>query len=443
MRKMLVLLIVTMSAGCTWSDGENQNNEFSCTNKGQKRFVLAAMRDWYLWNDLLPGNVKVADYATPEELLAFLTTFSPDDGSGQPIDVFSYIGSAAADAQFFGEGQYEGYGFSVSLVAADDARLTRVFADSPAGVAGLARGQRILALNGRTVAEIEAAEGLYVALDTTPLDFTMRSPDGTEFLAALAHGLVTIDPVPQSRIIDAGGGRMVGYLELTTFIRTADLELDSVFADFRANGVNDVILDLRYNGGGLVNTAELLGDFLGGDVAENLIFSKTLFNADRAAEYNRDELFDRLANSMSLSRLVIIATQATASASELVTNSLDAHVEVAIVGDRTFGKPVGQVGFEYCDNILRSTAFQTVNANDFGDYFGGLPVTPGCAAADDLSVPTGDATDPNMLAALGYLDTGGCPVVAAPGGLEKALLEQDAPRQDRRGPPWREFAGAY
>ena len=65
------------------------------------------MRDWYLWNNLLPGNVDVDSYATPEALLAFLMTFSPDDGSGQPIDHFSYIGSAEADAPFFGEGKVE------------------------------------------------------------------------------------------------------------------------------------------------------------------------------------------------------------------------------------------------------------------------------------------------------------------------------------------------
>jgi len=257
----------------------------------------------------------------------------------------------------------------------------------------------------------------------------------------ITKDIVTIDPVPQSRIIDAGGGRMVGYLELATFVSTADPALDTVFEQFNAAGVNDVIIDLRYNGGGLVSTAELLGDFFGGDVAENLIFSKTNFNADRAADYNDIEFFDRLANSVSLSRLVVIATRGTASASELVTNGMEPHVEVAIVGDRTFGKPVGQVGFEFCEKILRPTAFQTVNADDFGDYFDGLPVD--CAAADDLNVPVGADNDPNMIAALAYLDTGACPVAAVPGGASKPGVSRDMPRPDRHGPPWREFAGAY
>lgn len=443
MRKVVVMLmsaflVVACSSG---GGGGGQSGNNQCSNTAQKDFVLLAMQEWYLWNDLLPNNVNVDDYATPETLLAFLTTFSPVDGSGEPIDKFSFINSAAADAAFFGEGRFEGFGFSWKQLAADDFRVTRVFSGSPADNGGLARGQRFLELNGRTIAEIEAAEGFSAAFDTTPLDFTMREPNSNEFTVSIAKDIVTINPVPQWRVIDAGGGRMVGYVELSTFISTADPVFNTVFAEFNANGVNDVIIDLRYNSGGLVSTANLLGDYFGGDVAENLTFSKTLFNADRAAGNNSEEFFDRLANSVSLSRLVVIATQSTASASELVTNGMDPHVEVVIVGDRTFGKPVGQVGFEFCEKILRPTAFQTVNADDFGDYFDGLPAD--CATADDLNVPIGDATDPNMVAALGYLDTGACPVMSLPGGQQRATFEEDYPQPDRRGPPWREFAGAY
>jgi len=238
---------------------------------------------------------------------------------------------------------------------------------------------------------------------------------------------------------------MIGYIELAGFIGTADTVLDSVFADFVANGVNDVILDLRYNGGGLVDTANLLGDLLGGDVAENLVFSETRFNADRAAEFNSINLFTRLANSMSLSRLVVIASNRTASASELVTNSMAPHVAVTIVGEATFGKPVGQVGFEFCSKIFRPVAFQTVNADGFGDYFGGIPAD--CPAVDDLTVAVGADADPNMVAALEYLATGQCPVAAAPATLLKQQpaqqLQSQLGRRAPAAPPWREFAGAY
>ncbi len=441
MRNLLTLLLITILTACGSSSGDDP-----CSSTGQKQFVLDNMRAWYFWNDLLPAQVDLGLFASPEELLAFLITFSPDDGSGNPIDRFSFINSAAADSQFFGEGKFEGFGFSSKFVDVDgtDLRLTRVFTDSPAFREGLRRGQRILELDDRTIAEINAAEGLGVVFGTSPLKFLMRNIDGSEFAVTITHDIVTINPIPQWRIIDAGSGRMVGYLELATFIGTADPVFDEVFGAFRAAGVNDVIIDLRYNGGGLVSTAELLGDYLGGDIADGQIFSHTFFNADRA-DSDSTEFFEQPVtnNSVSLSKLVIIATGGTASASELITNSMDPYVVsgVTIVGDTTFGKPVGQVGIDFCEKRLRPTAFQTVNVLDFGDYFNGLPVD--CPAADDLNVAVGEDTDPNMVVALAYLDSGSCPVAAAAEGPAKFEAAAAILQLDRRGPPSREFAGAF
>jgi C-terminal processing protease CtpA/Prc len=426
-----MFLLATLTA-CEWSGGDDQQG-YTCSNHDQKRFVRDATEYWYLWNDLLPDTIRVRDYDSPEELLASLIEV-------QPLDDFSYIGSAAADAAFFGAGQYFGFGFSWRRVAADDIRLTQVFTGSPASRAGFSRGQRIVALDGRTVAEVDAAEGVDAVLDQPTVEFTLREIDAiTEFTVQITQDVVTIDPVPQWRLIPTAAGPPVGYVEFSTFVATADPVLDSVFADFRANGVTDVIVDMRYNGGGLISTAEFLGDLLGGEVAENLVFTRTLFNADRSAEYDSATFFARLASSVSLSRLVVIATQSTASASEIVTNGMDPHVEVTIVGDRTFGKPVGQVGFEFCGKILRLTAFQTVNADGFGDFFGGLPAD--CGAPDNLNLPIGDTADPNMVAALEYLSTGSCP--PAPAALRSNAENGLQPQKQRSGPPWRELAGAY
>jgi hypothetical protein len=214
-----------------------------------------------------------------------------------------------------------------------------------------------------------------------------------------------------------------------------------VFAQFLAAGVNDVVLDLRYNGGGVVNTANLLGDLLGGRVAQNLLFSQTVFNEQRAPANNTLEFFDLRGGSISLSRLVVIATAATASASELIINGMGPHADVAIVGADTFGKPVGQVGLEFCDQILRPTAFQTLNANDFGDYFDGLPAT--CQVSDDLDIAVGADQDPNMIAAMTWLDTGACPPAAATLAKPGTSASKTVPRPVRRGLPEREFADAY
>jgi len=448
MRKLICLMAFATLTACGGSSDGVVGPEVgtaACSNDGQKQFVLDNLYDWYLWNDLLPANIDIADYDSPEELVFNVTrNFGPQSASNEPIDLFSSVGSAAADSQFFGEGKFEGFGFSWRFAdqAQTDLRITRTFAGSPADVGGLSRGQQVLTLNSRSAADIAANEGVsaFFAANST-VDFEVQPVVGAVFTSTIDKAIVTIDPIPQWRIIDVGGGRNVGYLELSTFISTADAEFDEVFAAFRSAGVNEVIMDLRYNGGGLVSTAELLGDYLGGSVAQNLIFSSTEFNADRAAQYNTIEIFDLLANSISLSRLVVIASRRTASASELVTNGLIPHVDVAIVGDRTFGKPVGQIGLEFCEKILRPTSFKLANSLGDGDYFDGLPVD--CAATDDLNVAVGADADPNMVAAMSYLNTGACPVTSLSGSNFKASAENRSAQPAKPRPPHRELLDAY
>jgi C-terminal processing protease CtpA/Prc len=423
-------------AGCDGAAvaGNAQPGTGVCSADVQKQFVLDAMRDVYYWNDLLPASVDLDAHATAEELLAYLISF-------QPLDGFSYIDLAANDAQFFGAGQYRGYGFSSRFEGPGDLRFTRVFSLSPAAQAGFARGQRIVMLNGRGIAEIEANEGVDTLFGQPSLEFTLRRADDSEFSVSIDQGLVTIDPLPQWRVIDRPDGTSVGYLELATFISTAESEFESVFAAFRLANVADVIVDLRYNGGGLIDTTELLGDYLGGAIANNLVFSRTLFNENNDFA-NRTRFFQRLLNSAVISRLVVISTNRTASASELIANSMRPHVAVSIVGDTTFGKPVGQLGIEFCDKILRPTAFETVNADNEGAYFGGLPAD--CPAPDDLSIAVGDDSDPNLVSALTLLDTGACPPGTA-GQPEQGKPARDWSPAEYTGPapPWREYASAW
>lgn len=451
MRNIVVLLLAVVLAACGGGSSgitgpAPGGDTGACSNDEQKQIVLDNLYAWYLWNDLLPANLSIDDYTSPEQLVASVTTtFGPQDADGNPIDLFSSVGSLQADIEFFGEGRFEGFGFSWRFVdpASSEFRITRVFAGSPAAGGGLDRGQRLLSLDGRTIEDIEAAEGVSAVFSNNDtLTFEMERVDATVFTASITKDIVTIPPVPQWRLIDQGAGvPPVGYVELSTFISTADAELDTVFSEFGNANVTNVILDLRYNGGGLVSTAELLGDLLGGDIAENLVFSSTEFNADRAAQNNRTTFFARLASSINLDQLVVIATRGTASASELVTNGLIPHATVTIVGDNTFGKPVGQIGLEFCEKILRPTSFRLANADGDGDYFGGLAVD--CPAADELSVPIGDDLDPNMIAAMSVLNTGACPVVALPGGQFKPQGEALDRRPRATGRPERDIAGAF
>ncbi|MFQ5609433.1 MAG: S41 family peptidase, partial [Woeseiaceae bacterium] len=203
---------------------------------------------------------------------------------------------------------------------------------------------------------------------------------------------------------------------------------------------NDVIIDLRWNGGGLVSTTEVLADYLGGFIAQNLTFSNTEFNADRGPLNNSSYQFGLRGNSINLSRVVFVANTSSASASEMITNGMEPHAETTIVGDRTFGKPVGQVGLTFCDKILRPTSFRLTNAVGFGDYFDGLPAD--CAVTEDLAIPIGADNDPHIIAATTFLNTGGCPVISVPPGFSKTGPPDFEPPVDHSKPE-REFLYAY
>ncbi|MGR9093359.1 MAG: S41 family peptidase, partial [Gammaproteobacteria bacterium] len=392
-------------------------------------------------NDLLPPDISINDYGSPEELIAQVTrTYGPQSDTG-PVDLFSFVRTAQSEQDFLEGNLGELFGFSYRFVdpELEILRIVRVYTGSPADLGGLARGQRILTLNGRDVTEIANSEGISSFFSSNrTVTFVI---EGLLDPVTITKDVVTIDPVAQWRLIDRGDGLPpVGYMQLDTFISTAEPTFDTVFGEFKAAGVTDVILDMRYNRGGLVSTAYVLGDYLGGLVAENLVFNRTEFNADRA-DNNRVELFDLQGNSLSLSQFVLIATRATASAPELVTNGMVPHVDTAIVGDRTSGKPTGQIGLEFCDKIMRPTAFRYANANGDTDFFDGLPVD--CAAPDDLNTEIGADDDPNVIAALSYLNTGACPAAAATGGQQKPAYVTPPAETESNDTPARLYLDAY
>jgi hypothetical protein len=433
---------------CGGGGSSAANSTPACTAAAQKQAVAGLMQQWYLFNDepeqqqKYPG-LDPADFGTPDALLDFLRYRPEQFDRG-----FSFLTTAAEDQQFFGEGQFIGFGFGSKFADAPanaDLRLTQVFADSPAAAAGLARGFRILAIDGRSVEAINQAEGLGAALGPADIGvtrtFSVRDSDGIEFDVDLAKALVTIDPLPYSTVFDLGG-TPVAYLDLRTFVSTADAKLEAAFADFEAAAVTALVVDLRYNGGGLVSTAQRLADLIAGFVAAGEVQSQTLFSSANS-EFNAVTRFTRRSNSLTLlQQVVFITTESSASASELVINALRPHMAVALVGSATFGKPVGQSALGFCsgERLLRAVTFEVVNALGEGEFFDGLAAD--CALADELAVPIGDPQEASLAGALHFVTNGSCPPVAA--------IAKPAPRTalgdlafEAAGSAARRYAGAY
>lgn len=404
-------------AACGGGGGGGGN---SCSATGHKQFVLDVTRDWYLFPELLPATVDVADYPDAQALLDALTATARAQGKDR---FFSHLTTPAADSSFLQEGQFIGFGFR-TRIEGDRLFLPDVFEQSPAADGGLVRGAEVTHVDSGSgfvpMATILAADPDLEQAFGPPDTGVQRGlrvvlPGGATADVVLTKRVVTIQPIPAGGVailsLPSNPAVPVGYVALRSFISTAEQPLRAAFQQFQDQGIQYVIVDFRYNGGGLVSVANFVGDLQGGAQSANDIWSFQRFNASRSAN-DVVRRFSPQPQSVAPARVAFITTGSTASASELVVNSLKPWVEVAIVGSDTFGKPVGQSAFDLggCDLRLRLVSFRTTNVDSEGDYYDGLASTLpfACAASDELTAAPGSPDEDSTDAALQWLGTGAC-----------------------------------
>jgi len=435
-----------MLAACGGGSGNGGGaSPGGCSDTREKRFVLDAAREWYLFDDQLPEQVDTGIYASAAELLDALTAEARADGKDR---FFSYLTTRQQDDSILQAGQFIGFGFR-TRIEGDRLWLTDVYEDSPAEDGGLVRGVEIT--------EIDAGDGFIpvatiLAQDPALEDAFGPSTEGTERgMRFVLPGGGTAEAVFTKQLVEitplAGGGPAVlplpanptvpvGYLNLRSFISTAGEPLRDAYAAFRAQGIEYFIFDLRYNSGGLVSVAELIGDLNGAARDDADVYLEMRFNDRKATGNDVVRRFQPQAESVAPVRIAFITTGLTASASEIVINSLAPWVEVAIVGDDTLGKPVGQSAFDLsgCDLRLRLISFQFTNADGQGGYYDGLASTLpfACRAEDDLGQAPGDAAESSTAEALSWLGSGVCTeVLTAGGGLSKGEARMRIPQLRR------------
>jgi hypothetical protein len=310
---------------------------------------------------------------------------------------------------------------------------------SPAALAGLRRGDQILAVNGRTSSEI-IEEDDYSDLspiqtgDSVTIDVRTDSGDSRVTLNAAIYDLV---PVPNSSVITTPSGRKMGYVMVKDMIDQALSPFDAAFAQFKTAGIQDVIIDLRYNGGGLVSVADKIASFPNAAETSGQVFTSLLYN-DKRSNHNETFRFVNYANATGLSRVYVLTGPRTCSAAELVINGLRPFVTVVTIGDTTCGKPVGFLPqADGCGAVINAVNFESVNASNEGRYFDGFDAT--CPVAEDFSQPIGASTDPLRIAAEDHADGFGCPALTAQAKSKLLGLRVPAQRPrwlepgDRRG----------
>jgi carboxyl-terminal processing protease len=195
---------------------------------------------------------------------------------------------------------------------------------------------------------------------------------------------------------------------LKDFITQAETPLGDAFAQFRAAGASDVILDLRYNGGGRISTAARLASLVAGAAHAGALFTTLRYNANH---HSSDTAYDFAPTpGPPITRVVAVVARRTCSASELVVNGLTPYIALATIGEASCGKPFGFNPVNSCGSTFSVVNFDVVNSLGAGSYYDGLPVT--CAVADTFTGTLGDPAEQLTGAALTYLGTGACPAAA-------------------------------
>ena len=404
-----------------------------CTTLGQCSYVRDVLQSFYYWYRQLP-DPDPASFSSPEAYLEAVRY--------RPLDTtFSYVTSKASSDAFYSESQYIGFGFSFKQTGETELRLAQTFPGSPAAEAGMDRGDFLLSVNGKPVPDLIRSGEIGTVFGPEQVgvsaDVAWRDMRGQERSATLTKSLVTIPTVSQTAVIPEGSAR-VGYVHLRNFVQPSVEALSTAFAEVRDGGATDLVLDLRYNGGGLVTVSQHLASLVGGAPLVGKVFVQFTHN-DKQASRNTTYDFQAKPQALGLSRLVVIATGSSASASEAVINGLRPYMDVKVVGDATYGKPVGQYGFEFCQKVLYPVSFLVTNARGEADYFDGIPAD--CAAADDLDHPLADAGEASLAEALHVLRTGRCSAAAA--GQARALARLRAAVPPIRVDGWRQTINAW
>lgn len=412
----VALLLATLLAGCGGggSDGGDDSPQPPPSPEEQKSWTRAHLADIYLWNTEIV-DVNPAYYPLAPDYFDALLVRSRDR--------FSFSMPAAAAYSQMQEGQETGFGVRWGRSASGKIFACYVDPNSPAAPF-ISRGSEITAINGRTVAGMPTDtlfDLLYPEEEGVTTDMIVRPPGMIVTQAVTLHAapFMTTTVAPPVLIPLPGGGK-AGYLLFNDHILTAEEQLVSAMTSFRQQGVSEVVLDLRYNGGGYLFIAKELASMLGGATVEGEVFEKLIFNnnhpektndRDNTLHFSPEDRFGAPLPQLGLQRLFVLTGPSTCSASESIINGLAPFMPVVRIGSTTCGKPYGFRQTNFAEQAYFAIQFEGVNADGRDDYLDGF--APTCQVVDDLTSPLGDVREARLAAALYYMNNNACPPTAA------------------------------
>jgi carboxyl-terminal processing protease len=402
-----------------------------------KDSIFLYAKQTYYWNVGMPSydTFNPRKYANNEQVVTAIRALPSNGGK----DKYSFIDDGTVAGELGGVGG--DFGFSVFFAGPNDLRVKYVYATSPAANQGLKRGYQITKINGSTDINTTDARIDYVVNaifgSNATVTMTILKPDNTSQDVTIAKGKYNINPILFTKTYTIGP-KKVGYIVFNSFTTNSATALDAAFAQFATDGVTELVVDLRYNGGGSVATSEAFTNLIApssqnGKVMYTTYWTQTMQDVKATILQNQkfyaedtngnvrlfsyfdlsykptiaagnQELFAKRGSLNSLTRVYFIVTGGTASASELLINNLRPVIDVKLVGKKTYGKPVGFFSLRIDKNDLYIPQFETKNQLNQGGYFDGMAVDKDIF--DDVTKDFGDPTEKMLAEALYYTANG-------------------------------------
>ena len=418
------------------------------------------LRSWtnelYLWYNEVP-DIDPAGFATALSYFNVLRT-SAVTPSGKPKDKFHFTVPTSVWEALSQSGVQAGYGVEWALLPATPPRkavAAVIEPGSPAAAANIARGAQVLTVDGVDLATGNADSlnaGLFPGSSGESHTFVLLDPGASiARTVSMVSGNIASTPVQNVKTVTSNGG-LVGYMLFNDHIATAESELIAAVTQLKAANIGDLVLDIRYNGGGFLDIASELAYMIAGAArTSGRTFDRVQFNSKytninpvtgqtlaptpfHSQSQNFSAPRGQALPTLDLPTVYVLTGAGTCSASEAIVNGLrGVGVQVIQIGSTTCGKPYGNFPQDNCGTTYFSLEFQGVNDAGFGDYTDGFSpndtatnagtLVPGCSVGDDFTHALGDPLEGRFAAALNYRATAICPVASgfAPNATALAL----------------------
>ncbi|MFW6222659.1 MAG: S41 family peptidase [Bacteroidota bacterium] len=381
----LVKGLLILSVICVFfSSCKKDKDEYTANDE-----LYLIMKHYYYWYNHVP-DLNPDHYKDPFGLMNACVYHD--------VDRWSSVMYYDEYEQYFKAGQSEGYGAKFFLGGDGHIYVGYLYEDSPFYGFGIRRGWRLKSINEQEVTSSNFTD----LINQASIQVTFSGVSGNDTTFSTDAKAVDMNTVLFHKVIN-NGGKKIGYLVLESFIDKTDDELDQVFALFGEENIDELILDLRYNGGGNLDEAIYLASSLAPDITQGEPFVKIQFNS-KNSDLNEVEQFISSGHDLGLERIVVIASSSTASASEMIINGMKPYMDVTIIGDSTHGKPVGMNIIPYEEYAFVPVTFKYVNADNKGDFYEGIPAN--YYTDDEFYKTWGDSTENSLQAALEFIETG-------------------------------------